>query len=284
MFLYCLAIPCAVALMATRSSKQKKSPKKKSPTLLKNKAKSPRRGDISKASKNKYPVLRCFTFDPLFRLEAYIYEKADGTGDGFMHNIRAYCNRKLECKEIDHLNLVDCNPRREPGTDQIMCNKGTQFWRNVIVRYPIDEGDNDVPSDKETRKQGLQTLKSFFLNEEYTRYAPDNITLKDETDVPNYDPPALDMYFTDYAIRKIMEKHINEDELNENFVSRWPELAAKCWSGDKVSSWARTLGFPIAKKEEKDNKNIDDANEEKDEDPDEADEANDDEEEEEDNE
>ena len=119
------------------------------------------------------------------------------------------------------------------------------FWRNVIIRYPQNESGITIPTSEETRSAGLQVLKRFFCDETYSQYPlqPEQITVVDESDDEN--PPSLDMYFTDQQIRTFMLNHIEDKDLNNNFVNEYASVARFVWGGQNVSDWARTLGFPV---------------------------------------
>lgn len=228
---------------------QKGTPKKKSSGPGKKNEPSPRRTDKASPLKlvKKSPILTCYTFADPFPFEAYIYEKADELSDGFMYHMRKYCDGEESYPELDYLNVLETVPRRIPGSfNEIWCNPGTSFWRVVMIRYPLNAEGEGVPSTRDTRVQGLNTLKDFFMNKEYSKWAPDDIILNDRASEDDYEPPALDKFFRDDVIKNFMQKHISEDELNPEFVRKWPHTAAKCFLGDRVSEWARELGFPLA--------------------------------------
>ena len=117
------------------------------------------------------------------------------------------------------------------------------FWKQVIIRYPVDGANTPIESTPETRRQGLEAIKMALMNPEYTRFPPEDIITMDTADPEN--PPPLDHFFLDNDIRDFMKEDIQETDLTTTFVQDFPDAASKCWSGHNVSAWARGLGFPI---------------------------------------
>lgn len=179
----------------------------------------------------------------------YIFEKVGQNRDGYLHRIRKHIEHLKDEDRVDYLtpfNFVSMPPRRVPrSANQIMIDsKG--YWRHVMVRYPMDQGGNVIETTEETREEGLNILKRFFLDRTYSSYPieEDQVTLVDETDEEE-DAPALDTYFTDQQIRLFMMNHIEDKDLVNTFAEQYPEMARCCWAGRHVSDWAVTLGFPL---------------------------------------
>lgn len=238
MFIFVAASTLAIGLMAraaagkASSAKKRNSPTKKKLTTPKAK------GRI----KTSY-IIRCITFDSYFPFEMYIFEKVGINRDGYLHRLRKHVENEEAVEYLNGKGFNQIVPRRVPQSDNVIMVGNNGYWRNVIIRYPKDEDDETIETTEETREEGLALLKRFVCDPNFSQYylTPDQVTTIDETDPENI--PSLDTYFTDQNIRLIMMHHIEETDLTNTFVQRYPELAQNCWSGNHISEWAQSLGF-----------------------------------------
>lgn len=230
-----LGTTLATSFMAKTSTKGGKgSPNRGSP-LRRKKEGTPTKG--SKIKKTQ-PRLTVRAFDPVFNIEAYIYEKT-ADEDGFLHSIQQYSDNDLEIPALDELGgITKLVPRRLPGTDEQQMLGGKGFWRRIIIRYV----DAETGSTPESRRQGLEALSAFFRDSEFSRFPPDSI---ETTDVTGEDPEPLDNYFLNYDIKVMMEEDIDNEALNTAFFGNNEETALKCWSRPTSFQWATGLGFPV---------------------------------------
>jgi hypothetical protein len=67
-----------------------------------------------------------------------------------------------------------------------------------------------------------------FQSTTFTNYPPADIETIDATDVDN--PKALDQFLTDHDIVNIIQEQLDEDDLDEDFYSKYPAFAKKIWS------------------------------------------------------
>ena len=185
---------------------------------------------------NAGPRLEVYAFDPNLPIEAYLYIK-DEHNDGFMVGIMKFCTTEtLNSEELKKANFTSYLSRRLPNTNQTM-NSSKKFPRAVVLRY--------VPtrlSTKKTRQNGLQVLSKFLNSDQNTRYIGHDIPIIDKTN--EADPHALDSFFLDDDIESIIRNVFDEDELNQDFYTKYNKLALKLWSGKLYSDFARQLGFP----------------------------------------
>jgi hypothetical protein len=64
-----------------------------------------------------------------------------------------------------------------------------------------------------------------FQSTTFTNYPPADIETIDATDVDN--PKALDQFLTDHDIVNIIQEQLDEDDLDEDFYSKYPALLKK---------------------------------------------------------
>lgn len=230
----------ATVSMARAGAKLKSSPSGSGSPRRRKREGKPTKGKVidAKASVKKPSActLTICHFHDILDVEMIIFERNDGE-DGFLNFIRLYTMDEKECEILDELGITRLVPRRNPNTanDIMLGRKG--YWRQLIIRY------NGGTSNSESRQNVLNKLKTFFLNPAYSAYPPPHIDTIDITNTEN--PIALDEYFTDNDIELIMKEDIEEEDLTNSFVSNFPDVAKICWSGQHVSDWARSLGFPL---------------------------------------
>jgi hypothetical protein len=189
------------------------------------------------------PTLTVTRFmDPL-TLELFIYSRTPGN-DGYLNGLQVALAGSTADGTVVPPSPVLVNGnfhsvpwRRMPNTANQHAVSSNQFWRCVILRYPL-EGE----STPETRQQGLELLSTFLRDPAHTRFPPAHITLIDETNDDN--APSLDHFLFDDTIEEVMKEDIDENLLNGNFYSNYNQFALKCWAYPFNSPWARSLGFP----------------------------------------
>ena len=215
-----------------------KVPRSPGKNCLHSKAKAPTIANVRK-NKKATPTITVYAFDPAFKLEMYLYTKNDHN-DGFLNELKQLLepNDEVECDYMDAMNFCYILPRRVPqSANQIAINESSEYWRQVIVRYTGGE-----ESTAESRQEGARTLKRFFMDRAYHRYVPNDVYIVDGTNEDN--PHALDEFFMDDDIKRIMETDLEESALNSEFYETYTEFARKIYSGDYASAYAHSLGFP----------------------------------------
>ena len=195
-----------------------------------------------KRTKSGNPILKVIAFPDEFSFKAYFYLKSNGD-EAYVYTLKEYHRGNLDetSDDIDNLNLVDMVPQRVPNSDNVRMrisqSDSTSYPRTVFIRYP--EGNT---STAETRQEGLNALRNFFMDERFNNYPPRNINLVDATDEEN--PPTLDEYFLDDDIKTLMEEDLNPGSLTSDFATEYPEFARRCWKYNHISTWGLyTLGF-----------------------------------------
>lgn len=179
------------------------------------------------------------TFTEPISVECYIYEKA-GNKDGYLHGLRKYCKQEFGNEKHNGLEgwgWFMVHPRRIHGSSNEILRQPDDYMRQIVARYPPDN-----ISTPESRQEGLEVLKDFFGDDRFSNYPATNIECSDQTDPDNLEP--LDKYFLDEQIKELLIAEMEEEDLNTDFVTNFPDFAAKCWSTDNVSEWARmVLGY-----------------------------------------
>jgi len=166
------------------------------------------------------------------------FESRPGT-DGCTNSIKNVMGGEECCPHLESAGFCDWVERRAAGSKDsaILCSRKTKFWRGIAIRHPGDEG-----STAESRAQGLELLKRFFSDEEFTQFVPAEIATIDLSEEET--PPPLDEFFLDPHIKKFMETEVEESFLNQNFHSEHHDLAVKCWRGETNFKFAKELGCP----------------------------------------
>ena len=159
-------------------AKASKNPRKQSPT--KGKGNSPPGKD---KTKGKIPTrtshlnnakmglaLRAYGFPELVGYELYSYE-VDAHNDAYSRGLELYLTNPQEGvthKEVDAANFTQVVTRRTQGSDNEVTRNGkNNFFRKMLVRY-VPEG----VSSPESRKIGLEALKSFFMDPRFSKPPP----------------------------------------------------------------------------------------------------------------
>lgn len=103
-------------------------------------------------------------------------------------------------------------------------NGSDGYARYFMVRC-VPDGN---PSSSETRQEGLNFLSAFYKHKKSSKYPPPYIRTIDLT----HDPPkAMDEYLMDKDIFTLLKNIFEEDVLDSNFSSFFPEIASVLFGG-----------------------------------------------------
>ena len=106
-----------------------------------------------------------------------------------------------------------------------------------MIRYPPEN-----QSTFDTRREGLDVLKDFFMSKLGRDYPPQNINLVDDT---SDDTEVLESFFMDDDIEEIVTSSFDKDELDEEFYRKFTVFAKSIYSDKEPSEFAKSeLGFP----------------------------------------
>ena len=205
------------------------------------------------------PTISAYGFEDPLAVEAYEYTITD-TKPGFIHRYRLWAKGDLEVEALTAANFNNTKVQRDMSKrDNEPLLDGEGYSRVWLVRYPPG-GE----STADTRKEGLQILKTFFMSKIATDYPPKSIQLVDKTtDVPN----VLDMFFLDNDIEEIIKVSFEITELEQEFYRKYPICANMIYTENEPSLYAKEhLGFPSCGQEEDDKENKEEDKEEDDED------------------
>ena len=185
----------------------------------------------------KNPTLTCYSFRDEFSIEAYLYCR-DDNNDSFTNGFKRFVDGVIQCDELTNANFVAYKYRRTPNSNNTIMLDSNSYWRKIFLRY--------VPGGRSTpgsRTEGLQVLKTFLMDRNFSEYPPADINTVDCTN--EEDTHSLDMFFLDQDIIDIIKVDVDEQDLNSLFYSTYTGFARKLWSGAFYPEYARTeLGFP----------------------------------------
>ena len=107
--------------------------------------------------------------------------------------------------------------------------------------WMVREVPGGTISTAESRREGMQILKSFFMDSRFTKYPPQSIEISDQT-LPQ--PMPMQHYFLDRDIIRVLEHVVDPEVFNSNFFRNFPECAALAFPGPIFPNEAVTaLGF-----------------------------------------
>lgn len=197
-----------------------------------------------KNGRSRNQVLRVTALHPNFDVEIYWLEKREGN-DGYLYGVDQVLNGSKVCTYLTDKGFYDLVPRRiqRDIKDEILVNtegKGKGTWRKLILRYCPDNGGTTA----ESRAEGLQVLKRFFMDENFSDYPPKEIETKDVTPVPPAQPHSMDMFLRDREIKAIMNQDLDAAVLDHTFYEKYSDFALFCWSVATDNAFANSLGFP----------------------------------------
>jgi len=186
------------------------------------------------------PTIRVYGFEEPLGIEAYEYTLSD-TKPGFIHKYRLWAKGELEVEELTAANFNGLkNQRDKSRTDNEPLLDDEGYSRVWMVRYPPG-GE----STEETRNEGLEILKTFFMSRIATNYPPNAIVLVNTVvEVPN----VLDKFFLDSDIEEIIKSSFDITELEQEFYENYTVAAGMIYSENEPSAYAKEhLGFPSLK-------------------------------------
>ena len=192
---------------------------------------------ITKKKPKAFPTIRVLGFKNPYSFEIYEYSITDGK-QGFINNYRKWSRGELEVAALTNANFVGMKMHRDNRkTGNVGLNDETGFARMWLIRYPPEK-----ESTSDTRKEGLQVLKDFFMSKLGTDYPPPDINLVDDTsDVTE----VLESLFLDEDIEQIVTSSFDKDELDEEFYEKFTVFAKSIYSDREPSEFAKSeLGFP----------------------------------------
>ena len=100
-------------------------------------------------------------------------------------------------------------------------------------------GDN--PSTPESRSEGANALKRYFMDPSNSQYPPKEIDIVDDTEV---DPKSMQHYLLDDDIMRVLKNAIDDEFYNPDFAKDFPEMAVMAFSGpDFPEESIADLGF-----------------------------------------
>ena len=200
----------------------KESPKKSSP----------------KSRKATY-VLKAIGFGNGMPLELYFYEH--GTKDGYVWPYRQIC----DTDEASNATLEDAGFRAyyyrrvSLELNARMLSPADGFPKIAMVRYVPDM----VPSSPESRREGLNLLKAFFMDPDNTNFPPPDIATIDITN--EHDLQSVDTFIMADDVLEIMRKMFDDEFLNDGFYEDNLELARTFFASPTPPADAiRYLGYP----------------------------------------
>lgn len=229
---------------STPPSKQQataRSPAKLSPKKAASASKSPRKKTNFRPGNSvvdaEYPRITSYAFHTDIQYEAYIYAK-DDHNDGYLHSYtKASTNAGLP-QDLRDAGFTVYQRRRIPGTsNEVMKQKNKPTFDRIVILRTVES-----TSTPATRQEGLNVLRAHFLDPDNSRFPPSSIYIVDNVTKNNIS--ALDTFFLDAFIDHVIQEMYDEDDINSDFYSAYPELAKKLWSGSHYSEFARALGFP----------------------------------------
>jgi len=184
-------------------------------------------------------TIRAYVFASPISIEAYVFER-NSMKDGYTHGARKYLRGDfgLEKHEgLESLGWIRLFTRREPFSANEPLKDVDGYNRCIFARYPPDQ-----ESTQETRQAACNALRDFFMDDRFSDYPAPDVTI--ENNCKEDEPEPLDKFFKDEQIKEFLIHEVPDDDLNNTFVTQYPDFAVKCWAGPHKSEWARaSLGY-----------------------------------------
>ena len=191
-----------------------------------------------KLLQKKEATIHVVGFEDPIGLEVYDYTLSENKA-GFINNYRKWSKGEIQFEELTEANFIGLKIQRNNennGNEPLSGSDGFSRW--WMVRYPPE---ND--STPETRKEGLQIIKKFFMSKKGTDFPPIDIKLVDDTD--GVVPAVLENFFMDDDIEDILTTSFEISEMNDTFYGKYTTFAKNIYSDKDPSHFAKTnLGFP----------------------------------------
>lgn len=197
----------------------------------------------SKSNKGAQFILEAYGFPPT-GVEAYCYTRVvDGIQqyEGYTYPFRKYVEGTSDSqivKDILQKGNFMASYYQRSNKDDNERKVGADNWPRYWMIRNLEGGQ---ASSEASRQEGMDLLKAFFKNHGVTKYPPQDITMRDLTGNP---PATMDRFFMDGDIIRLLEAIIDEDLLNTNFASEFPDYAAVIFGGPSYPADAvDRLGF-----------------------------------------
>lgn len=191
---------------------------------------------VKKTQGQRHPILTCYAFHPDLPIEAYLFTK-DDNNDAYTWGYKQFIAGHTTSDTLTEANFTAWKFRRTPNSNNVHLVDSRDFRRCIMLRY-VPEGISTPAS----RTEGLAVLRAFLMDRRYSNYPPANIITLDQTNTT--DPHALDEFFMDQDIEVFIKEEFDIAELDNEFYTKYPELAKKLWSGIHYPEFALQLGFP----------------------------------------
>ena len=207
-------------------STSKASPSKGSPSKKQN-------GKMSRLSSKSNKGIRyemtAVGFPPL-SIEAFCYTKITNNSEhneGYTYRLRQMIDSDEEDAIVGYLRdqgFMGHFYRRQGYANQDRIRGDTEEYpRYWFVRVI----PNDVESSVATRAEGIEAMTRFVQDPAFNRYPPQLVRNRDITAAP---PESMNRHFMDADILSLMEHLFNEDYLNPDFASMFPDHAQMLFS------------------------------------------------------
>jgi hypothetical protein len=184
----------------------------------------------------KYPLITSYSFHHDIPYEAFIYAQNEHS-DGYNNSYKKAKVPKDLPADLAEAGFTVHQRRRIPGSDNVVMKNRNTYDRIVILRIV------DSESTPATRNEAMKILKAHFENPGNSQYPAKDVNLVDTNKTGN-NVVALDAFFLDDFIDKLIADMYEDEEKNNQFYSKYPDFAKMLWSGNHYSDYARLLGFP----------------------------------------
>ena len=185
--------------------------------------------------------IRAFSFPP-FGVECFDYSKVNGHQRAEGYTIPFRRCMESESTEDNIPALIDAGffaasfQRENIFVDDR--KHGNDNWPRYWMIREVPGGNQ---SSVETRREGMEILKSFFMDPRNTSYPPKSIECMDHT---SERPSAMQHFFLDRDVLRILARIIDDEYHNPLFSSRFPEHALVAFPGPTYPAEAVVgLGF-----------------------------------------
>ena len=200
---------------------EKSSPFRKSP--LSPKVKGRLSSKVSK-SVNTHQI-RSVGFPP-YCIEAFEYVKdINGeSNEAYSLPLRKIIEDEIEHPMADDVGFFACLYQRE-SISKNQRKQGHDNWPRYWMLRMVP-GDN--PSTPESRQEGANVLKRYFMDTNNTKYPPKDIDIIDDT---HSDPNPMQYYLLDDDIMRVLQHAIDDDFFNTDFAKNYPDMALMAFTG-----------------------------------------------------
>ena len=222
--------------------KGKSPPAKKPASPGKKKFIAPKPGN---KNKNSFHILVAGGFHPIFEnLELATFVRQNDEKDGYMYHMKQLIKNvsSKNCDEFEKIGFYNYVTRRVPfgANDPLLDPPSYEYNRILMVRYL----GNDKQSTPESREEMFKGIKYIAQHREFNDYPVKDICKMDISPGKGDKPLSLDQFFMDTEIEEFIKRHIEEEDLNDEFYTNYPELSDCIYRGGHPSPYAsNVLGF-----------------------------------------